>query len=140
MLEQLECRIDKCHCMNFRITDYARSIKLTCVACGERYYSSSKIDYIFLNSCSKCKNNTFNVYLDTVTGNILFTCLKCGQSPIKIYLDENGYKIPYNQYMIETLQYRIDILEKQLLELQATDNSVISLDDLITSETNEDSE
>lgn len=140
MLEKFECRINKCHCKDFRITDYARSIKLTCVACGERYYSSSKIDYVFSSSCSKCNHDTFNMYFDTLTNNILFTCLKCEQSPIKIYLDENRFEIPNNQYIIGNLQYRLGILGKQLLKLQPTDNSVIYLDDLITSETNEDSE
>lgn len=134
MVRTVVCTKDGCKGNEFYIeTDDKHYLKAICKDCGTTYnFKSNFYDFIVLSQCSRCENNTFKIFADSENGKVYIKCNKCGAPPERIYVDNDGIQVNYQEKLlldikelmqrferkISNMEIKVDSLEKgqQLLE------------------------
>ncbi|WP_040214853.1 hypothetical protein [Clostridium polynesiense] len=132
MIRTVVCEKEGCSGNSFYIYTEEKNLILICSECGDRYsFDVSFCDYVLLSSCCKCNNDTFKIFKDTEKESIYARCTECGNPPDKIYVDEGGTQVSYEQKktdeikdLIYRLNEKIEMMENKI-DILGADQQVV---------------
>lgn len=115
MIRTMVCEKEGCRGNSFYIYTEESNLAIICSECGERYsLDVSYYDYLMLSSCSQCNNDTFKVFKDTEKEGVYAKCTECGNPPDKVYIDESGTQVSYEQKKLDEIKDVIYRLNERL--------------------------
>ncbi len=132
MIRTKVCEREGCRGNSFNICTEEDKLLLTCVECGEKYMEDAAIyDYVMLSNCCNCNNDSFKIFKETQKPGLYAKCTSCGNPPDKLYIDESGTQLSYEQKklgelkdLISRLGERLDNIEDKA-DLLAAEQQVI---------------
>ena len=111
MIRTVVCEKEGCSGNSFSISMEEGKLVLWCRECKQKYTYDFPQDYLLMSSCAHCNNDSFKVFRNISSSSVYCKCTKCGNPPHKLYVDESGVQITYEQKKLEELKgilYRIN--------------------------------
>ena len=118
MITTIVCREDGCDSNCFYVKDGDEKLQLTCTKCNKAWdITRNKRMFIMLSNCCSCTNETFKVFKDTENNDIFVKCVKCGNPPEKVYIDDDGVQVSYEIKVLNDMKYNLYKLNENLENL-----------------------
>lgn len=114
MLITKVCEKEGCSGNRFKVNTEDKKLHIKCVKCGTVYNYTEEMDCIIAPSCSKCEGEEFKVNRDNKSGELYLNCVQCNNPPMRIYTDDNGKQISYDQIVLVSIKNRVDSLSEKL--------------------------
>ena len=125
MLRTLVCEKEGCTGNKFYVKSDGGNLYIKCKECGEEYcYDVSYYDYKILSSCSNCGNDLFKIFKDTDKEGIYIKCSECGSPPEKIYVDDDGNQVTYEEKKLEEMKNMIYGIDQKINDMNNTINQI----------------
>lgn len=119
MIRTMVCEKEGCKGNSFFIDTEEDKILLTCGECGEKYIEDARThDYVMLSNCCRCNNDSFKIFKETKKPGLYAKCTTCGNPPDKLYIDESGTQVSYEQKKLEELKGLINRLGERLDDIE----------------------
>ncbi len=118
MIRTVVCEKEGCRGNSFFISNENEGLELICSECGEGYNMPINTDYRILSSCTECSRDIFKIFKDGEKGTLYAKCTECGGPPHKVYVDESGVQVSYEQKRIEELKDMINNISQRLESLE----------------------
>lgn len=132
MITTIVCKEDGCDGNSFYVKDGEEELQLTCIKCNKfGSIPRNKQMFTMLSNCSSCSNETFKVFKDTEGDNIFLKCIKCGNPPEKVYIDDDGVQVSYESKILNDMKYNLYRLNENLQGLEDKINSLESGQNLL---------
>ena len=132
MVTTIVCRKDGCDGNSFYVKDGEEELQLTCIKCNKSWsIPRDKQMFTMLSNCCSCNNETFKGFRDTESKNIFLKCIKCGNPPEKVYIDDNGVQVSYEAKILNDMKYNLYRLNENLQGLESKVNGLESGQDLL---------
>ena len=126
MVRTVVCTKDGCKGNEFYISMQDAKLKAICKECGAAYeYSTDFYDYNVLSECSRCKGEVFKLLKDYDSEKVYMKCIKCGSPPEKVFIDDDGIQITYEEKLLQDIKIFMQKIEQRICNVE---HKVDSLD------------
>jgi hypothetical protein len=114
MLITRVCEKEGCSGNKFYVNTEDKKLKIKCVECGSIYNFQENMRYIVAPTCIKCDYEQFKINRDNKNGELYINCVQCNNPPRKVYTDDNGTQVSYDQLVLVEIKNAVDELKEKM--------------------------